>query len=256
MKLGEYLEALAYDVAFWMTAYQNPDYPLDQLGDVTEKVTAKLRAAAVIILIADGDSDGYYHNLMRSARCRLQYLKRCRAAGHDADHHQASSRLGGFMDAVGAADFAIARQIVTLSPVEWLQGHEYEDDFCFAQIVHGLIAAQPDAERMSSLFARFEKWLDGREDARLAVTKAIYERSQADFDPAIEALMAQRTTEIESEMERHKIEEPEMIAERQVYVDGLALLRIAERLGFSLQGEYLYMPSLARVPMLRPFPGE
>ena len=47
-----------------------------------------------------------------------------------------------------------------------------------------------------------------------------------------------------------------MIAERQVYIDGLALLRIAERLSFTVQAEYLYMPSLARVPMQRPFPGE
>src|SRR5262249_7195515 len=116
-----------------MTAYQNPGYPLDQLGDVTESVTAKLRAAAIILLVADGDSDGYYHNLMRSARCRLAYLQRCHAAGHDAEYHQASSRSGGFMDAVAAADFAAARQIVALSPLEWLKGREYEDDYCFAQ---------------------------------------------------------------------------------------------------------------------------
>jgi hypothetical protein len=47
-----------------------------------------------------------------------------------------------------------------------------------------------------------------------------------------------------------------MMAERQVFVDGLALLQIAERLGFSLQPEYLYLPSLARVPMQKPFPGD
>ena len=256
MKLSEYLQVLAYDIAFWMSAYQNPSFPLDQLGDVTEDVTAKLRSAAIIALLTKGDSDGYYHNLMRSARCRLKYLQRCRGAGHDTDHHQASSRLGGFMDAVAASDFSTARQIVELSPTDWLQGHEYEDDFCFAQIVHGLIAAKPDMERMAALFTRFEGVLDGRADAKLAVTKAIHERNQADFDEGIEALVAQRTGEIEAEKKRQKIEEPVMIAERQVYVDGLALLRIAERLGFTLQGEYLYLPSMARVTMQRPFPGE
>ena len=55
---------------------------------------------------------------------------------------------------------------------------------------------------------------------------------------------------------RHKIEDRVSIAFRQVYVDGLALLRIAERLKLPLQSEYLYMPSLARVPMQQPFPGE
>jgi hypothetical protein len=256
VKLSEYLQVLAYDIAFWMSAYQNSSYPLDQLGDVTEDVTAKLRAAAIIALLAKGDSDGYYHNLMRSARCRVAYLQRCHAAGHAMDHHQASSRLGGFMDAVAAADFVTARQIVSLSPRDWLEGHEYEDDYCYAQIVHELIAAQPDAARLSALFARFEKYLDGQADARLALTKAIHERDQGGFDEGIEALIAQHTDEIEAEKKRNKIEEPAMIAERQVYVDGLALLRIAERLDFTLQGEYLYLPSMARVAMQRAFPRE
>jgi len=214
VKLTEYLEVLAYDIAFWMTAFQNPDYPLEQLGEVTQNVTAKLRAAAIIALLTKGDSDSYYHNLMRSARCRLAYLQRCRAAGLEADHHQASSRLGGFIDAVAAADFVTARQIVALSPAGWLQGHEYKDDFCYAQILHGLIAAQPDAERMTGLFEGFEKTLEGRADARFVVAKSIFGRNQAEFDAGIEALVAQRTADIEAGKGRHKIEEPVMIAER------------------------------------------
>jgi hypothetical protein len=47
-----------------------------------------------------------------------------------------------------------------------------------------------------------------------------------------------------------------MIAERQIYVEGVALLQIASRLKFATQAEYLYCPSLARMPMQRPFPGE
>lgn len=256
MTLSDLLDALAYDIAFWMTAYQNPDYPLDQLGDVTENVTEKLRAAAIIVLLAQGDSDGYYHNLMRSARCRLSYLQRCRTAAREREHHQASSRLGGYLDAVAAADFFTARQIITVSPSEWFEGHEYEDDYCFAQIAHGLIAAQPDNERLNQLFARFETALDGREDARLTVTKAIFERNAAEFAAAVEDLVKQRTVEIEADIARRRIEEPVMMALRQVYVEGLALLRIAERLKLPLQSDYLYMPSLARVAMQRPFPGE
>jgi len=256
MKLNEYLEGLAYDIAFWMAAYGDAAYPLDQLGNVTDTVTAKLRAAAIIALLSKGDPDIYYHNLMRSARCRLTYLQRCRAAGRTTDHHQASSRVGGFVDAVAAADFATARQITGLSPVTWLQGHEYEDDFCYAQVLHGLIAAQPDTAHMQSLFERFASALDGRLDARLDVAKAIFARNQADFDAGIEALIAQHTASVEADKARNKIEEPVMMAERQVYVEGLAFLRITERLGLTLQAEYLYLPSLARVPMGAPFPGE
>ena len=81
-------------------------------------------------------------------------------------------------------------------------------------------------------------------------------RDQAAFEEAFETLLAQRTRRIEAEKTRKKIEEPATIAERQIYVEGLALLQIAGRLKFATQPEYLYCPSLARVPMQRPFPGE
>jgi len=256
VKLTEYLEVLAYDIAFWMSAYLNPSYSLDDLGDVTANVTGKLRAAAIIALLAKGNSDSYFHNLIRSGRCRLQYLQRLQAAGRAADHHQASARCGPFLDAVAAADFGLARQIAALSPTAWLQGHEYEDDYCYAQLLHAVIAAQRDQGAVEKMVQRFETALAGRQDARLPCVQALLQRDQAAFDSAFEALLGQRTKEIEAEKARHKIEEPPLIAQRQVYVEGLALLRIADRLGIVTQSEYLYCPSLARVPMQAPFPGE
>ena len=52
------------------------------------------------------------------------------------------------------------------------------------------------------------------------------------------------------------MEDPEIVAQRQVFVEGLAILRLAERRGLTTQAEYQYCPSLARVPMRTPFPGE
>jgi len=256
VKLSEYLDVLAYDIGFWMAALRNPDYPVAQLGAVSVDVAAKLRAAAIISLLSKGQSDGFCHNLMRSARCRVRYLERLRAAGVTDDHHQASARIGPFLDAVAAADFTTARQIVALSRRDWLQGHEYQDDYCYAQIVHGLITVPTDLTRLEALFTQYEQRLDGQADARLGVTRAIARRDQAGFDTAFEALLAQRAAYIEAEQARKRIEEPATLAERQVYVEGLALLQIATRLKFTTQREYAYCPSLARAPMQQPFPGE
>ena len=59
MDLSEYLEVLAYEIALWMAAYQDAAYPLDQLGDVTESVTAKLRAEAIINLMTRWNTDTF-----------------------------------------------------------------------------------------------------------------------------------------------------------------------------------------------------
>jgi Immunity protein 49 len=256
MNLTEYLEVMAYDIAFWMAAFRNPDYPLDQLGSVCMDVTTKLRAAAIIALLTKADSDLFFHNLIRSARCRLQYLERLRDADRHGEHHQASGRVGPFLDAVAAEDFVTARRIASLAARVWLQGHEYEDDYCYAQLVHGLVAAPGETVDFDPLLARFEQVLAGVPDARLDVVHALVRRDQSAFGASFEALLRQRSRQIESQKARHKIEEPAMVAERQVYVEGLALLRIAQRLGLRTQVEYMYCPSLARLSMQKAFPGE
>ena len=254
MKLADYVTPVSYDIAFWMTAFENPDYPLDQLGNVSIDVQGKLRAAAILVLLTKGDSDVFFHNLMRSARCRLAYLQRLRDAAISNAHHQASGRVDAFLDAVAASDFTSARAIAALSPTDWLQGAEYEDDFCYAQVLHGLLAPQVDRKRLPGLFARAETLLAGQADARLSVAKAIYDHDQSAFDESFEALLAGRTAQIEADKQRNKIEEPVMMANRQVYVEGLALLNIAVRLGLITQQEYLYCPSIARLPLQKPFP--
>jgi hypothetical protein len=254
--LSDYIDDIAYDIAFWMAAFQNPDYPPAQLGEVCIDVSIKLRAVAIMVLLANGDSDSFFHNLIRSARCRITYLERLRDAKIQNDHHQPAGRVDPLLNAIAAGDFESARSIATLSPNRWMTGHEYEDDFCYAQILHGLITESVDLARLEPLFDRFARVLDGRQDARLDVTRVIAHRDQAEFEESFDALLRQRTRYIDQEKARNRIEDPMVIAERQVYVEGLAVLQIARRFGIATQAEYQYCPSVARVTMQRPFPGE
>ena len=54
--------------------------------------------------------------------------------------------------------------------------------------------------------------------------------------------------------DRARIEEFDVIAARQLFVDGLALLRMATQLGLSTQDEYRGCPSLARQVTREPLP--
>jgi hypothetical protein len=255
MKLADYLEIVAYDIGFWLTAFQNPDYPLPDLGEASVDVAAKLRTAAIIALLAQGNLDAFTHNLIRSGRCRASYLQRLKDAGL-SDHHQASGRVDSLLDAVAAADFALARRIVALSPRDWQQGHEYEDDWCHAQILHGILAPLLDVNRLQALFDRWEQVLNGQSDARLPLLRALTERDSVGFDDAFESLLDQRTSQIAAELARARIEEPGVIANRQIYVEGLAMLRMAVQLGLPTQREYRYCPSIARQMSAAPLAAE
>lgn len=245
MRLGEQLETMAYDIAFWLSAFTNPDYPIEDLGDVCHGVCAKLRTAAIITLLSRADAQGFGHNLVRSGRCRVSFLERAHGCSK-APYHAAASRVGPFFDAVAAGDFTLARRIVALSPTEWHAGQEYEDDWCRAQLAHASIAPVCDVALAQGLLERWERVLGGRDDAWLPLMRALALRDGAGFDAAFEGLLDQREREIAAEKARARIDEPVSAAAREVYVEGLAVLRIATQLGLPTQGEYRFCPSLAR----------
>jgi hypothetical protein len=255
MILTDYGKLLSYDIAFWMLALTNPSYPVDELGKLSLELSTKLRALAIIVLLVEADTDYFCHNLIRSGRARETYLRRTRDAGLLDDHHRASGRYEPLLDAVASGDLALARRVVAVSPTDWREGHEYEDDYCYAQLLHRLMfPATPEAE-LVGLLARFEAYQDGAPSPRLDICRALASRDQAGFETAFAGLIADRTMFIEQEKAR-KEEEPRVIAARQVFVEGLAILRIAEHRALATEPEYLYCPSIARAPMTIPFPGE
>lgn len=256
MILADYLEPLAYDIAFWTIGLVSPDARPEELGGLSNELVRKLRAAAIIVLLTRADVDGYCHNLIRAARARECYLDRMRSEGLIEDHHFCAARTEGLLAACAAEDYALARSIAALSPGGFRPGHEYEDDFCYAQVLHGLLAPQPDPVALAALCARWQGALKGAPGGRLEVMQALVARDAAAFELAFDALLDERAAQIDRNIARGQLEEPPVVADRLVFVEGLALLRIARRLGVALQQDYRYCPSLALQSMQKPFPGE
>jgi hypothetical protein len=256
MKLSDYGTPLAYDTAFWMAGVKDPTYPLGQLGDLTLEVSAKLRTLAIVALLVKADSDKFYHNLIRSGMARETYLLRCQAEGRLDDHQRASGRYEPLLDVIASGDLELARRIASLSPAEFRAGHEYEDDYCYAQILHRLVQLVPPEPEIVPLLDQFAAYLDGEDSARFDLCQALTNRDQGAFDKAFAALLDERDAQIEAEKERGQLEEPPVIAQRQVFVEGLALLRLAEGRGLATDADYRFCPSLGRIPMTNPFPGE
>ncbi len=256
MKLAEYGEALAYEVAFWMQGLDNPEYPAAELGRLSLDLSRKLRALACMGLLVAGDSDSFHHNLIRSALARVRYLERMAGSGHTEDHHFCSGRYEPLLDAIAAGDLATARRVVQLAPVEFRAGHEYDEDYSYAQLISRWIADPPREDDVPALLGRFATATEGRPDARLEVCRALAARDQSAFDAAFAQLLEAREAEIAAAKARGQLEEPQVVALRRIFVEGLAILRLAERRGLRTEREYRYCPSSSRTPMNVPFPGE
>lgn len=248
------VESHSYETAFWMAGIYSPDYPVHLLGGVATDVSNKLRSMAIFRLLAEGKSDSFYHNLIRSGLVRQRYLQRCQEERLFEDHFRSSGRYLALFDTIAAADFSLSASIIELSPMEFMPGHEYEDDYCYAQLAHSLLTGV--TERRHSLLTRFERYLEGNSNGRFLAMKAILERNQSNFDSGFEELLSDREQQVAADIKRGQIESPEIIAFRRVFVEGLAVLRLAARAGLQTEDEYLFCPSIARIPMNEPFPGE
>jgi hypothetical protein len=254
--LGEYIDLLAYDAAFWMTGLYNPEYPVEDLGQLTLELSAKLRCLAICVLLAKTDSDTFHHNLIRSGIARIIYLRRCRNKGFERDHHCVSGRYEAFLDVVAASEFSKAKEIADLTPPTFQHPREDEDDFCYAQILHRLSSGRALEAEFLPLLARFDESLASEPSVRLALCNALVFRDQGKFDEAFNGLLTERQLKIENRRKRGQVEDPGIVAERYVYIEGLAMLRLAESRGLKTEPEYLFCPSTARLPIQTRFPGE
>lgn len=255
MGILENIEPLAYEIAFWSQALENVDYPNDQLGGVALEVSERFRTLAILLLLT-GDATAFCFNLSRSGQARAAYLRRMQQSGIVDDHHQGAGRYPPLVDAISAGDFETALTIADLSPREFLQGHEYEDDYCFGQMLHILVSRTEDTESFISITDRFEKYLGDDADARLGLCIALYNQDQKQFDESFDEFLNERSERIESDKARGQIESSTVVAIRTVYVDGLAVLRLADRANIRTQAEYLYCPSFARQLPSGAFPRE
>ncbi len=254
MRFGEAISDLLYDVAGWMLALDGTDYPLDQLGDVSDDVSFKLRTLAIAMLLANADTDGFCHNLMRSGRARVTFLSRCATEDRQGDYHLASGRFGPLLDTLAAHDFNTARMIAEFSSSECWPRNEYEDDYCYAQILHRLVQSPGDRDGAGELLEKFENALGGAGRARFELCVALVACDQRQFDDAFAGFLSGNEAAIGMEQDRGGIENVHAMARRAVFVEGLAILNVARHLGISTVGEYAYCPELARLPASRPFP--
>ena len=228
-----------------------------EIGSLCEEISQQFRCLAICRLLTGGDTNGYYHDLIRSGCTRLHYLKCCHREEFFESPRVAASRSAAFFDALAAHQFELVAEIGALSARQWRPDDEYEEDFCYAHFLHRYLTFGEDLdEELEATLQQFETALEGDFSARLTVCRALLSRDQQEVDDAFTQLIDARNAEIEADGETMIGEEMTFQTERRVFVEGLAILNVAERIGLETAKEYQYCPGLARAPMTIPFPDD
>jgi hypothetical protein len=254
MVWSDEISGVVVDAAFWWLGVEDPGTPVERVGDLSLEVSYKLRTLAILALLGKASTDGFVHSCVRAARARRLYLRRLAEAAIEHSHHRVSGRYEPLLDAVAAGDMPLVADIERLTPADFRPPDEYEDDYCYAQIVQRLCRETVPEEELPPLLERFRRYLDGDDNPRLPVCEALVARDERQFAEAFDDFLTGFEARIQKDIARGQLEDVHVLAQRHVSVEGLAILRLATRRGIPTEREYLYCPSLARRPASYPCP--
>jgi len=233
------------------------DNSLSSIGSGCERITGNYRSLAICRLLMDGDTYGFYHDLIRSAHTRRYYVSRCHNEKNVQNRRLMASLSEPFFDALASNQWSLAVDIALLSSQIWWEEEEYEDDFCYAHFFHQYISFSSNSlAGLPATLDQFENSLEGAASTRLNLCKSFLARDQRSFDEAFEELLDERTSQIETEKSSALGEEIAFQTEQYIFVEGLAILRMAERVGLATQRDYVFCPGIARLPMKKAFPDD
>ena len=248
------IPGVVMDAAFWWIGVEDPGTPVEEVGDLSLEVSYKLRTLAILALLGKASTDGFVHGCTRAARAKRLYLGRLADEGVDRDHHRVSGCYEPLLDAIAAGDMQLVGEIDRLSPEDFRPPDEYEDDYCYAQLLQRLCREPVPETELEPLLDRFASYLDGEDNPRFSVCRALVERDEEGFAAAFEDFLASFEESIQEKIARGQLEDVHVLAQRHLSVEGLAILRLADRRGVPTSREYLYCPSLARLPASHPCP--
>ena len=228
------------------------------IGGELEECATWFQALGVCNLLLYADTDRFYENLLRSGHTRRYFLRRSLEEGNTDDYQLAISRWDSLIDVVAAGDFRLAREIVALSLSAWVPIGEYEDDFLYRYFLHQFVAppgAQRDAQ-LGEALTRWNAWLSGQPSARLDCCAALLAHDAKAFDAAFVSLVASRQAEVAKQAKMALAADIGFEPRSKIFVEGLALLRMAHTIGLLVRPDYPLCPALARAAPTKPFPDD
>ncbi len=250
MQLSE-VARLCQDEILDHAAYLTSDPPMSESGRVIEELSRLCQAYAICMLLDEADDQQFREHLRRSA-CAQRYFRRKSAVqGNTDDRHLGISRSEAFLDALVAGELQLARDLVMLSPTEWHEGWEYEDDYCYYRLLHQMLeqGERFSAESASDWLQRFEQVLEGEASPRWDICQAFAVRDLDGLRAPLYDLLGEKAT-------RDDARRPNIVSsgflfwpQSFVSIEALALLRLAELLGMPINDSFPFCPVEARLPL-------
>jgi hypothetical protein len=232
-----------------------PRVDRDTLLSQLDTVTRDFHIIAVATLLVDGNAQGFFLNLCRAAENwrRLLALLRSRKLPPPP-----TTKTVPLLAALAAGHFELADALATAPTAEQIQGEEYEDEYLWAIILRHLARQTPSpASTVKPLLTQLLKTNKKEYANRCDMALALLTKDAEAFTQAFEKARLEYELQTEKKAANFATPVTSFAPHRFLWLEGLALLRLAERVGFVLEAaDYKYCPPMARVPMTAKYAGD
>lgn len=211
--------------------------PLERFADIHQVCTFfRQRGAASLLL--EGTAHAYHVNTMQSAAAYLMELRRV------DDAAKVTSFAKPLFDAVSSGYWDAARAMAQASRMTWNEASEYEDDFLYVLFWLQFALLEAPRSDCTATLDRYEAVLEGARDIRLEICRALLDSDVESFDVALTALLSQRAVDVTAMIERNTMSDDAAAWLRHFALEGLALLKLADRVGLARGTDYLHCPNV------------
>lgn len=198
------------------------------------------RRMGIAELFLSGQPDGLFENLSKSAWAFAFYLEGTEEVA------KVTSQTEPFFDAIACGDAQAARAIARVARATWNTEEEYEEDFLYARLLMDRFVLGAGKDHVEALLRRYEAVLDGGEDARLGLCRALLDGDQTLFDETLDRMLGDRRRETEKKLKTGQVSPNDAATVSRLWVELLALLRFADEAKLKPARNYPLAPSVAR----------
>jgi hypothetical protein len=212
-------------------------------------VAERQHVGAVAALLVDGDRDRFFQMLLAAAENGRRISSRFTAQGWAGPPASANLPL---LAALAASDFERAGELARGAPGGWARDDgEYEDEFLWASALDALVRSpSPDPTACEARLGALEDAAPRLYLERIAIVRALLAGEGDAFEAALLDGRAAYEEELDERAGSFGLKSIDFPARQALWLEGLALIRIAERAGIDFDRPDLrFLPAIAQGPV-------
>ncbi len=187
--------------------------------------------------------DNFFRSLFKGANVYLELLNLKETYSFDP-YYLCKSKGLPFLDAIAINAFDLANEISGKTVKTWQRDMEYEEDFYYYNTLAYLLKDMAENKNIEKEINKFAACLDGDDSIRLNLVTAIYEKSEEAFQENIYELIQEWEDLISRQRKSDKIDPYFDKTTANIFIEGIALVRLAQQHGIKTENQYNYIPDL------------